>query len=86
MANDMNTKKPLDVIQQTAYSVLVPVRELCTSIKEFSDMVTSRVPTDDQIWDAKRKNELPKRQIIAVRQVEQRIEIDQVRIKLFQTS
>ncbi|GAU97843.1 hypothetical protein RvY_09072 [Ramazzottius varieornatus] len=82
MANDMDTKKPLDVIQRTASSVLEPVRELCTSIKEFSDMVTSRLPTDDQIWDAKRKNELPKRQIIAVRQVEQRIEIDQNSIQM----
>ena len=80
MGVDTELTRPHTVIQRTATYVLAPVRELCCSVKEFTEIVASRMSTEEQLWDARRKNELTKRQIIAVRQVEQRMEVDQVRI------
>ena len=69
---------PPSAIFVCIWQLFGPIRHLCTYVNELSKVVASKVPNHEDVAEAKRRGEFTMGQIIAVRQVENRMDVDQV--------
>ncbi|XP_055335385.1 uncharacterized protein LOC129586284 [Paramacrobiotus metropolitanus] len=66
------------VIQRASKSLIKPVHDVCCAAVNVSKQIQAIQPSQDQIWEVERKGRLLENQILFLRTMERRMELEQV--------